>query len=457
MTLRTRLALALVALAGLSVAVAGSINYAVTSQRLYTAADAGLKSFAAALTASGTATIYNYCPVAVVGVSGAAGKTSLPAVAGMPDVVQCVFADGGVITLLGPPNVILRAAARGGGPDTEQGPWTETLSGQDYRVMTISLPAGELRIARSLAPTQRVLDGARTQSVTVGLVITSLAAAAGVLIARLTSAPVTLLTATAERIAATGDLGIEVPTGRRDEVGRLARAFAAMLAALTRSREQQHRLVQDAGHELRTPLTSLRSNVDTLRRYPALGGNLRERVLADLDSELRALSALVDELVALALDRHGDEATQHVDVDKLVERASDRTRRRSGRAVVMDTTPVRIAAKPGQLLRAVSNLLDNAVKFSPDGTSIDVTVRPDRIEVRDHGPGIAPADLPHVFDRFYRATSAPSVPGSGLGLAIVAHIAQDCGGTVTAANHPNGGAVITIHLPAATTPQSSST
>jgi two-component system sensor histidine kinase MprB len=255
------------------------------------------------------------------------------------------------------------------------------------------------------------------------------------------------LTDAAEAVGATGQLEIDVPRGGRDEVGRLARAFRSMLDALNRSRNQQQRLVQDAGHGLRTPLTSLRANIDTLRRHPDLEDEPRRQLLADLDGELRELTGLVNELVALAVDRYDDEAPERVRVDELARKAADRVRRRSGRPVTLDARPAAAEARRGQLQRALGNLLDNAVKFSPDGSAIEVTVRPGRVVVRDHGPGIAPGDLPLVFDRFYRAVDVRSLPGSGLGLAIVRDAVEAAGGTVEAANHPEGGAVFTVSLP----------
>jgi len=335
------------------------------------------------------------------------------------------------------------------GPYDVSSPWTQTFGGQPYRVVAMARPGGQIIVGRSLAETNRVLDSVRNRSILVGLVIIVLAAAAGVLIARRTTRPVTRLSAAADQIAASGDLDIAVPPGGRDEIGRLARAFASMLAALTRSRDQQQRLVQDAGHELRTPLTSLRANIDTLRRHPDLAAVPRGRVLVDLDSELRELSVLVEELVALAVDRRDDEPEQTVALDQLTARAVDRARRRSGRSIVVDAEPATVVARPQQLLRAVGNLLDNAVKFSPEGTPIEVTVRPGRLQVRDHGPGIGPEDLPRVFDRFHRAVEARSLPGSGLGLAIVRQIVEDSGGSAGAVNHPDGGAVFTLELPSA--------
>ncbi len=471
MTLRARLAVALAVLAALSVVAVASISYAATDQRLHDEIDSSLVSSAH----QGVVLDGEICDV----LAADAGRRPL---AGMDAVIQCIDSTGQVTAFQGPPgapvdrpgvDVTARTSSPrrseeprgdepgGSGPGPPEpillGPWTQTFGGQPYRVVAVPRPGGgEIRIGRSLAETNRVLRSVRNQSILVGLAIILLAAVAGALIALRTTRPVTRLSAAAEAIAATGRLNIAVPAGGRDEIGRLARAFASMLAALTRSRDQQQRLVQDAGHELRTPLTSLRANIDTLRRYPDLAGTPRDRVLGDLDSELRELSALVDELVALAVDRYDDEPEQTLALDQLGERAADRTRRRSGRGILVDAEPAAIVARPQALLRAVGNLLDNAVKFSPDGSPIEMTVRAGSLEVRDHGPGIAVEDLPYVFDRFYRALDARSLPGSGLGLAIVRQVVEDAGGTVHVANHPDGGAVFTLRLPPAPPPSDAS-
>ncbi|HEY2957148.1 MAG TPA: HAMP domain-containing sensor histidine kinase [Actinomycetota bacterium] len=476
MTLRARLAIALAVLAALAVAAVAAVSYAATAQRLRDEVDGSLVA-AARQPGPGVGPLTGYCTGG--GRGGEDGGYPSRPPAGLPGgVIQCVDAAGRVDPRRssGPPGVPVdrpgvdlsgRTRPRGGAggyadhdgderhPTGQAGPsalWTQGFGGQRYRVVAVPLPGGgELRIGRSLAETDRVLGSVRNNSILVGLVITVLAAAAGVAVARRTTRPVTRLTDAAEAIAASGRLEIAVPEGGRgrDEIGRLARAFSAMLAALTRSREQQQRLVQDAGHELRTPLTSLRANIDTLRRYRELEPASRDRLLSDLDGELRELTGLVDELVALAVDRYDDEPEQTVKLDALSERAADRARRRSGRSVLVDAEPAPVVAKPQQLLRAVGNLLENAVKFSPDGTPIELTVRPGRLQVRDHGPGIPAGDVPHVFDRFYRAVGARSLPGSGLGLAIVRQVVEDGGGSVHAANHPDGGVVFTVELPPA--------
>jgi len=256
--------------------------------------------------------------------------------------------------------------------------------------------------------------------------------------------PLVQLTDAAEEVASTGRLDVEVPEAGKDEPGRLARAFATMLAALGQSRDQQQQLVQDAGHELRTPLTSLRTNVETLQRYPDLPVETRDVILSDLQSETRELGALVDELVQLATDTWDDEPEESVSLDLIAERVAERTRRRTGRVVELDVQSAVMIGRPRELTRAIGNLVDNAAKFSHDPTPVEVMVRPGIVVVRDHGPGINAEDQPHLFDRFYRAADARSKPGSGLGLAIVDQIVRAHGGTVTAANAPDGGAVFTI-------------
>jgi two-component system sensor histidine kinase MprB len=313
-TLRTRLAVALAALAALSVVAVASISYAATSQRLYGEVDDALVSAALDLGGPGGERLAGFCEELLEVPLRYGPEGPLAGLRG--EIVQCIDAGGRVVAARGPVGVPVEqpgedvtdrpgapATTVGGhGPPPRPRPWTQRLGGQPYRVVAVPLAGGgEVRIGRSLAETNRVLGSVRSRSILVGLAIMVLAAAAGVLIARRTTRPVTRLTDAAEEIAASGRLDIAVPASTRDgrnEIGRLARAFSSMLASLTRSRDQQQRLVQDAGHELRTPLTSLRANIDTLRRYPDLDPAPRAGVLADLDSELRELSALVDELVA---------------------------------------------------------------------------------------------------------------------------------------------------------------
>ena len=229
-----------------------------------------------------------------------------------------------------------------------------------------------------------------------------------------------------------------------------------MLDALNRSRVQQRQLVADAGHELRTPLTSLRTNIEVLARQDAMPARDRECLLADAVAQLEELTVLVGDLVELAREdhAHGEDELADVRLDDVVERAVDRARLHAPE--LHDPRPREHAAvthgNRALLERAVANILDNACKWSPPGGTIDVALADGELTVRDHGPGIDPEDLPHVFDRFYRAPTARSMPGSGLGLAIVRNAALAHGGTVTAAAAPGGGTVLRLSLPVQPTP-----
>jgi two-component system sensor histidine kinase MprB len=457
MTLRARLALALAALAAVSIVAVAVVSYVATANRLHHDVDDELTTYASRLRDPDGRVATMLCDSLQGG--GLQGGNPLTEFGGLlggvpRGAVQCVDGSGTVTGWSGAVNLPVDAASvppavsGQSGPLPISEPTTEVAGGVSYRVVSVPRPGGgEIRIARSLHETDETLGTLRDLSIGIGIAVIALAGAAGWVIARRTARPVLRLTDAAEAVGATGQLGIDVPDAGRDEVGRLSRAFRSMLDALNRSRAQQQRLVQDAGHELRTPLTSLRANIDTLRRHPDLADGPRTRLLADLDSELRELSTLVDELVALAVDRYDDESPQRVRLDELVNRAAERAERRSGRPVTVTAEPAFVEARPGQLLRAVGNVLDNATKFSADGTPIEVTVGPGRLVVRDHGPGIPAADLPLVFDRFHRAVDVRSLPGSGLGLAIVREAVEAAGGRVEAANHPDGGAVITITLP----------
>ena len=317
----------------------------------------------------------------------------------------------------------------------------------DLRVVTVAVPIGAIQFAKALDGNERVLSDLRVKYMLFVGSMSAFGAALGWLFTRQATKPIEALTKAAEQIASTGSLDATVPSHGRDETGRLGRSFSTMLDALRQSRQQQQRLVQDAGHELRTPLTSLRTNVDTLRRHPDLGGEPRARLLADLDSELRELTSLTDELVALASATGNDEPIERVDLAQLATHAVDRIGRRADHHVSLDAEAAPFDGRPRLLQRAIDNLLDNAAKFTPSNGTIDVKVRPGFVQVRDHGPGIAAEDLPHVFDRFYRSVAARSLPGSGLGLAIVSDVVTNHDGHVTVTNHPAGGAIFTIHLP----------
>jgi two-component system, OmpR family, sensor histidine kinase MprB len=269
-------------------------------------------------------------------------------------------------------------------------------------------------------------------------------------VARRALRPVHTLTATAERITHTHDLGQRIETEGDDELSRLGSTFNAMLDSLERAIRSQRQLVADASHELRTPLTSLRTNIEVLGRADALPPDERERLLTDVAEQLAEMSELVAELVAL--DHVEGESAEWEDVrlDLVARESVDRARRRrNGIAFNVDLQPSVVRGVPDAIERAISNLLDNAVKWSPPEGEVDVAVGEGEVVVRDHGSGIAAEDLPYVFDRFYRASSARGMPGSGLGLAIVRQVAQAHGGEVAAERAEGGGTRVRLAFPPA--------
>jgi two-component system, OmpR family, sensor histidine kinase MprB len=255
------------------------------------------------------------------------------------------------------------------------------------------------------------------------------------------------LTAAAERVAATGDLSERVEGEGGDELGRLATRFNSMLLALEESVGRQRRLVADASHELRTPLTAVRTNVDLLREGKLPLEEAR-RALDEASVELDALTTLVADLVELARGEERKLRVEDVQLDDLVGIAVDRAKSRAPQITFLSSlSPTLVRADPVLLERAVSNLLDNAVKWSPEGGAVEVTVRNGEVVVSDHGPGVAAEDVPRVFDRFYRAAGARAKPGAGLGLAIVREAAEAHGGTASVESSARG-ARFKLSLPA---------
>ncbi|MEV6000215.1 HAMP domain-containing sensor histidine kinase [Streptomyces griseomycini] len=287
------------------------------------------------------------------------------------------------------------------------------------------------------------------------------AAAAGLAVARAGLRPVDRLTEAVEHVARTEDLDVRIPVedDAEDEVARLSRSFNSMTSALASSRDLQQQLIADAGHELRTPLTSLRTNIELLTRSEETGRPIpaedRRALLASVKAQMTELAALIGDLQELSrpdTDQHSGR-TRIVAWQDVVEAALRRARLRGPElTITADVHPWYVRAEPSALERAVVNVLDNAVKFSPAGGTIDVRLTDGVLTVRDHGPGIPADELPHVFDRFWRSPSARALPGSGLGLSIVARTVQQAGGEVTLTPAEGGGTTATVRLPGAPTP-----
>jgi two-component system sensor histidine kinase MprB len=321
-----------------------------------------------------------------------------------------------------------------------------TVDGTPYRVITVHTPQGAVQLARSVKETDDVLSSLDIRLLLIALAGTAMAALLAWLIARRIVRPIEQLTGATEAVAATQDLEREITVDRRDELGRLATSFNTMLVALRTSRDQQKRLVMDAGHELRTPLTALRTNIEVLQRNTSLDDAQRAEMLGEVENELHELGDLVAELVDLATDARTEEPMQRVDLAELAERAVTRFRRRTGREITFVATgSTEVSARPAAIERALGNLVENACKFSI--APVDVRVDGNRVEVADRGPGIAAEDREHVFDRFYRAPDARTMPGSGLGLSIVKQIADLHAGRIELLPRDGGGTIARLTLP----------
>ena len=454
--LRTRLALLLGALGAVASVAVALASYRVASAQMTSEVDGTLSTYVERLADPDGRLVSSACDVTTrrPGRDGDRhGDEPELELAGA--VLQCFGADGRVVaTTASPPLPVTAsdlAVLDATGRQTATRARTVEVGRVEYRVVTARVDGTASRgiqVARNLGEVDRVLASLRARLGVLALAATIGAVLAGVAVASRLARPVRALAGVAESIAASGRLDLDVPApSGRDETARLGRSFATMVDALRRSRDQQQRLVQDAGHELRTPLTSARTNVRALRRHPDLDPADREAMLADVDAELGELTALTNELVALATDAGDVEEPRRIDLAELATRAAERARRRSQRTIVVTSSPSPVDGRPRQLLRAIDNLLDNALKFSPADTPVEVTVADGRLAVHDHGPGIAPADLAHVFDRFYRSAATRTLPGSGLGLAIVRSAAEAHGGRAIATNDPAGGAVIALELP----------
>jgi two-component system sensor histidine kinase MprB len=339
---------------------------------------------------------------------------------------------------------------------TEKQAYVETISirlspnrpKQELRVRTDFLnPACAIQVAR---PTTSVTEPMRTITVAllaVGLGGIGLAAVLGWIIASAAMRPVRSMTETSEYVSRTRDLSRRIEMRGRDELARLAMSFNTMLEALEFSLRSQRQLVADASHELRTPLTTVKTNVEVLRRA-TLPREEQDAILRDVSQQIDELAVLVTDIVDLARGVEPNLEIEDVRLDLLVEETVGRARRLSPKNVfTLELEPCLVRGVPSRLERAVANLLDNAIKWSPPEAPIEVTVGGGTVSVRDHGQGIDDADLPLVFDRFYRAAAARALPGSGLGLAIVRQVAESHGGRVSAERPRDGGALLRLELP----------
>jgi two-component system sensor histidine kinase MprB len=322
-----------------------------------------------------------------------------------------------------------------------------SLENHEFRMLSVASPDGTIiQVAKDTQILVDAQNGMRTYFPLFAALAVLVSGGFAWLFATRVTRPIEELAATAESIAETQDLNRSIEVRGSDEVAQLARSFNTMLVALRASSERQRRLVQDASHELRTPLTSLRANAEILERA-TLSDEDRSSILADMKAEVDELADLSVELSALATDQRAAEDPVQVDLlDVVSEVASRASRRTSAELSVHSTEDTIVSARPSQLERAISNLVDNAIKFSGASSSVEIHVGSKRVEVRDHGPGISDEDKPHVFDRFYRATATRSMPGSGLGLAIVSQFAEANDANVYVLDNAGGGVIVGLQF-----------
>jgi len=365
------------------------------------------------------------------------------------DYVTLVGANGDLAGVALPIDARVRAVAAGTRPGFFRDATAKAVNGDEVQLREDVAPieGGAVVVARNIDYLHHDLDRLRLILILVTAGGVGAAALAGALVSRATLAPVRRLTAAAERVAQTRDPSERVPETGRGELTRLGSSFNTMLAALEDALETQRRFVADASHELRTPLTSMQTNIEVLQQQERLEPDARARLFDDLQREAHEMRDLIGGLLELA---RGDDPSLErttVQLDELVAAAVDRARARYPNLnFEAKLEPTTIEGVRERVERAVWNLLENAGKWSENGSTVEVSLAGGEISVRDHGPGIAADERERVFDRFYRAASARSQPGSGLGLAIVREVAEAHGGTVSAEEAPGGGALLRLRL-----------
>ncbi|MGD0455709.1 MAG: HAMP domain-containing sensor histidine kinase [Solirubrobacteraceae bacterium] len=346
-------------------------------------------------------------------------------------------------------------AAHGGKPFFRDA----NVNGIHLRVLAESLGNGHaVQFAQPLTEVDSLL--ARLRLILALLVVGGIALAAvlGRLVAGAAVQPLKRLTNATEHVALTRDLSGRIKPSGDDELGRLASSFNEMLDALERSMNAldasvhaQRQLVADASHELRTPVTSLRTNIEILQQQGQdMDPEESRRLLGDVVEQIEELTLLMNDLIDLARGEEPRSDAEELRLDLLVTEVVERARRHApATPLQVQLEPTIVTGVPARLERAVGNLIDNAVKYSPPSEPVEIRLQAGELSVRDHGPGISTEDLPHIFDRFYRGAEARGRPGSGLGLAIVQQVAAQQGGSITAEPAPGGGTLMCLRLPGA--------
>jgi two-component system, OmpR family, sensor histidine kinase MprB len=457
MSLRRRISIVAAAAVAIAIVLAACVCYFVVRGQLRGQVDSTLTAQALVVRQHGNAAL-----------NGGEFPSLPPSAGGPAPYAQMIGADGAVLQNFGaaplPVDSTAQAVAGGKPASAFEDMYVGDAHLRVYLFHDVAVADGgalqpvAVELARPLGSVDHVLSRLRLILLLLVAGGIALAAALGRVAARRVLAPLSEVTQTAQQIAETDDLSRRLVVHAEDEVGALATRFNEMLehlqgsrAALDDSVRAQRQLVADASHELRTPVTSLRTNIEVLLADPGLDEDERRRLLADVVEQSEELTGLVADLIELARGDLPAESVEDTRLDRVVEEAVARGRRNSpGIRFETELQPVIVEGVPERLGRAVNNLVDNAARHSPRGGTVEVIVDAGGVRVRDHGPGIDPEDLPHVFDRFFRGANSRGEQGSGLGLAIVRQVTEQHGGSATAENGPDGGALFTLHLP--TTP-----
>ena len=371
---------------------------------------------------------------------------------GRPDIyAQIISPSGSVIrTDFGTPqNSLVTSDVKNVAAGRQPG-FTATAQATDVRLRVLVIPiqsGGAVEVVQELDVVDGALAETRVRLAEFAAAAILLAAGLGFLIGRAVLAPVKRLTTTVEEVTRTRDLSRRVAAQGRDELSRLGTSFDAMLGQLEVSLRSQRQLVADASHELRTPLTSLRTNLELLERGQPADPVERQQMLADLVTQMERLTTLVGDLIEVARDEETPMPFEELRLDDVVAEVVDDMKMRYTKVrFVVAATPTTVNGVKVRVTRAVTNLLDNAAKWSPPGALVEVNVANGEISVRDHGPGVAAEDAPRVFDRFWRSSDAHHLPGSGLGLSIVKDVAESHGGSVILERPGDGGARFRLRL-----------
>jgi two-component system sensor histidine kinase MprB len=457
MSFRRRITLVSAAAVAVAVVLASALTYLLAAHQLHSQIDSQLRARAQPLPSR-----FERVPQPLVRLAGR--HRPFGGIPPGPDQVrgyQQITNAAGTILFRSSPNITLPID-----------PTTRTLAAKDgrsffhdahadgihLRILTEALPHGyAAQLAQPLTDVDNVLARLRLILALLDIGGIALAALLGRLVAGAAVTPVKRLTQATEHVTRTQDLSKRIQPAGEDEIGRLAESFNAMLdalessmSALDASVHAQRQLVADASHELRTPVTSLRTNIEILKQERDMPLEERQRMLDDVVEQIEELTLLMNDLIELGRGEQPRGGSEDVRLDLVVEEAIDRARRHSPETPFnVELDAVVLTGEPVRLGRAINNLIDNAVNYSPSGRPVEIALRGEELTVRDHGPGISTADLPHVFDRFYRGVEARGRPGSGLGLAIVRQVAEQHGGSISAEPAPEGGTLMRLHLPGA--------